>query len=114
MLGLARVHDAQLDSTDAGREFALADIDASKKLFGAVISERAPLIKAILGALRATADGTLREGFFLDLLRRGFSDAEARRQLDTAIEWGRYGEVFEYDAERGELVLESAATTVGP
>jgi NitT/TauT family transport system ATP-binding protein len=113
MLGLARVHDAQLDSTDAGREFALADIDASKKLFGELISERAPLIKAILGALRATADGTLREGFFLDLLRRGFSDGEARRQLDTAIEWGRYGELFDYDAERGELVLEGAGATVG-
>ena len=49
MLGLAQVHDARLDSTEAGREFAQADIDASKKLFGELISERAPLIKAILG-----------------------------------------------------------------
>jgi NitT/TauT family transport system ATP-binding protein len=35
------------------------------------------------------------------------------RQLDIAIEWGRYGELFEYDAERGELVLEGAGATVG-
>ena len=48
-----------------------------------------------------------REGFFLDLLRRGFTDDEARQQLDIAIDWGRYGELFEYDAETGELVLGS-------
>ena len=73
LLGLARVHNAQLEITDVGREFARADIDTSKKIFGELIAERAPLIKAIVRALRATEDGTLREGFFLDLLRRGFS-----------------------------------------
>ena len=107
MLGLAQVREAQLEITDQGREFATADIDASKELFGRLISERAPLIKAIMGALRATNDGTLREGFFLDLLRRGFSDSDARKQLDIAIDWGRYGELFEYDAESGQLVLGS-------
>jgi NitT/TauT family transport system ATP-binding protein len=113
MLGLAEVHGADLEITDAGREFATGDIDTSKALFGQLISERAPLIKAILRALRATADGTLREGFFLDLLRRGFSADEARHQLDIAIDWGRYGELFEYDAEDGELVLGSDPAKVG-
>jgi NitT/TauT family transport system ATP-binding protein len=55
----------------------------------------------------------LREGFFLDLLRRGFSDEEARRQLDIAIDWGRYGELFEYDAETGQLVLSWDPVKVG-
>jgi NitT/TauT family transport system ATP-binding protein len=82
-------------------------------LNGEMISERAPLIKAILRALHATTDGTLREGFFLDLLRRGFSADEARHQLDIAIDWGRYGEVFEYDAETGELILGSDRAKVG-
>ena len=108
MLGLAHVHDAKLEITDVGRDFAAADIDTSKTLFGELIAARAPLMKAILRALRATGDGSLREGFFLDLLRRGFSAEEARRQLDIAIDWGRYGELFEYDAERGELILEPA------
>jgi NitT/TauT family transport system ATP-binding protein len=113
MLGLAEVHGADLKITDAGREFATADINASKALFGQLISARAPLIKAILRALHATTDGTLREGFFLDLLRRGFSADEARHQLDIAIDWGRYGEVFEYDAETGELILGSDRAKVG-
>jgi NitT/TauT family transport system ATP-binding protein len=113
MLGLAEVHGADLEITDTGREFATADINTSKALFGKLSSERAPLIKAIMRALHATADGTLREGFFLDLLRRGFSADEARRQLDIAIDWGRYGELFEYDAETGELVLGSDPAKVG-
>jgi NitT/TauT family transport system ATP-binding protein len=113
MLGLAEVHDADLELTDQGREFATADIDGSKTLFGKLTSERVPLIKAIVKGLNATTDGTLREGFFLDLLRRGFSTDEARRQLDIAIDWGRYGELFEYDSESGQLVLDSDPAKVG-
>jgi NitT/TauT family transport system ATP-binding protein len=112
LLGLAQVHDAQLALTEAGREFAAADIDASKILFGKLASERAPLIKAIMRALHATSDGNLREGFFLDLLRRGFTADEARHQLDIAIDWGRYGELFEYDAESGQLKLEADPAAV--
>src|SRR6266851_6541176 len=62
--------------------------------------------RAVLMDEPFSSDGTLREGFFLDLLRRGFSADEARRQLDIAIDWGRYGELFEYDAESGQLVLD--------
>jgi NitT/TauT family transport system ATP-binding protein len=113
MLGLAEVHDADLEITEAGREFATADIGASKILFGKLASERAPLIKAIVKGLSATNDGTLREGFFLDLLRRGFTAEEARRQLDIAIDWGRYGPLFEYDSESGQLVLGSDPARLG-
>jgi NitT/TauT family transport system ATP-binding protein len=106
MLGMAEVSDARIRITDAGRAFAYADIDTGKQLFAEAAARRAPLIRAIVKALSAAPDGSLREGFFLDLLRRGFSAEDARRQLDTAIDWGRYAELFEYDTERGGLVLE--------
>ena len=41
--------------------------------------------------------------FFLDVLRRHYSAEEARAQLDTAIDWGRYGELYEYDADTAEI-----------
>jgi len=62
-------------------------------------------VRSIVRALESTNDGTLNERFFLDLLGRGFTEDEARAQLDTAIDWGRYGELFEYDADDAELVL---------
>jgi NitT/TauT family transport system ATP-binding protein len=112
LLGLAETASARITITTAGREFAAADIDTSKKLFASLAAERAPLVRAILQSLSATDDGTLRDGFFLDLLRRGFSAAEARRQLDTAIDWGRYAELFDY--HNGELVLEPGSLPVSP
>jgi NitT/TauT family transport system ATP-binding protein len=61
--------------------------------------------------LETTNDGTLKDRFFLDLLRRGFSEEEARAQLDTAIDWGRYGELFDFDAPTGDLTLTRAEAT---
>lgn len=56
-------------------------------------------------ALETTKDHTLDRRFFLELLGRGFSQDKARAQLDTAISWGRYAELFDYHADNRELVL---------
>ena len=41
-------------------------------------------------------------------MRRGFSEEKARQQLDLAIDWGRYGELYEFDADTGQLKLKRA------
>ena len=105
LLDFARVSDADLELTARGKEWVEADILTSKQLFADTTATRAPLVRAIVRSLEATGDGTLNERFFLDLLGRGFSEDEARAQLDTAIDWGRYGELFEFDVHTGELVL---------
>jgi len=105
MLDFAKVADADIELTPEGKEFVEADILTSKKLFATAVAARAPLVRAIMRALETTKDGTLSERFFLDLLRRGFSQDEAQAQLDTAVDWGRYGELFDYRADDGELVL---------
>ncbi|WP_371917003.1 AAA-associated domain-containing protein [Streptomyces sp. IMTB 2501] len=51
----------------------------------------------------------MREGFFLDLLRRGFSAEEARNQLQTAVYWGRHAELYDYDRDDARLTLEPGA-----
>jgi NitT/TauT family transport system ATP-binding protein len=106
LLGMARIDGSDIELTPDGKEFALAGILASKQLFARSAARRAPLVRAIVQALGATDDHTLRAGFFLDLLRRGFSATEARSQLDTAIDWGRYAELYDYDSDDDELTLE--------
>jgi NitT/TauT family transport system ATP-binding protein len=106
VLALAVVMDADIAITDEGRTFVAADILDSKQIFAKLARERAPLVRSICNALATTEDGTLGEGFFLDLLRRGFSEEEARGQLNIAIDWGRYGELFDFDANTGQLTLE--------
>jgi len=43
--------------------------------------------------------------FFRDFLDEHFSEEESRRQLETAIQWGRYAEIFDYDSASGKLKL---------
>jgi NitT/TauT family transport system ATP-binding protein len=109
MLQMARIDGSDIELTPEGKEFAAADILTSKQLFARDAAKRAPLVRAIVQALAATEDHNLREGFFLDVLRRGFSQQEARSQLDTAIDWGRYAELYDYDSDDEELTLEPGA-----
>ncbi|WP_158888824.1 nitrate/sulfonate/bicarbonate ABC transporter ATP-binding protein [Amycolatopsis anabasis] len=106
LLDLVRVSGADLELTQVGEEFMGADIQRSKKIFAEQVRERAPLVRTICRALASSGDGSLRAGFFLDLLRRGFSAADARLQLDTAIDWGRYAELFDYESGTDQIRLD--------
>jgi NitT/TauT family transport system ATP-binding protein len=109
LLQMARIDGSDIELTAEGKDFAAADILTSKQLFARSAAAHAPLVRAVVQALAATEDHTLRAGFFLDLLRRGFSSTEARSQLDTAIDWGRYAELYDYDSDDDELTLEPGA-----
>lgn len=112
MLDLLFVAGADLNLTPMGEAFTTADIQQSKKIFAEQARHRAPLVRTIHRGLTASADGNLRAGFFLDLLRRGFSAEDAQRQLDTAIDWGRYAELFDYDTDTGQLTLDPGCAQV--
>jgi NitT/TauT family transport system ATP-binding protein len=103
LLGFAKVAAGDVDVTDVGRAFADADILRSKDLFRQQVLAYAPMVAAMDRALRETKDGALRADFFLDLLDEHFPVAEAERQFATAVDWGRYAELFEYDASEGRL-----------
>jgi len=109
MLGLVTVGDGELTLTDIGAQFFTADIQHSKQIFADQARHRAPLVRTICKALAGSADGSLRAGFFLDLLRRGFSADDARRQLEIAIGWGRYGELYDYDRISDQITADPAA-----
>jgi NitT/TauT family transport system ATP-binding protein len=109
MLHMARIDGSDIELTPEGKEFAAADILTSKQVFARLAAQYAPLVRAIIQALAATQDHNLRSGFFLDVLRRGFSPQEARNQLDTAIDWGRYAELYDYDSDDQQLTLEPGA-----
>ena len=114
LLDLVRVSRGDLELTSIGTEFTTADIQSSKQIFARQARSRAPLVRTICKALGASADGNLRAEFFLDLLRRGFGTDEAQQQLDTAIAWGRYGELFDYDTDSGQITADPAAALVTP
>jgi len=112
LLRLLEVEGAQAFLTEAGRAWYAADIQTSKQLFAQLAVEHAPLVRTIVKALENSDDGTLRDDFFRDLLRRGYSAEDTEKQLDIAIDWGRYGELFDYDADTRELVLSEVAAAI--
>jgi NitT/TauT family transport system ATP-binding protein len=114
LLDLLQVTDGDLEITSTGEEFTTADIQTSKQIFAQQARTRAPLVRTICKALAASADGNLRAGFFLDLLKRGFGTGEAQQQLDTAIDWGRYAELFDYDTDTDQITADPAAGIFTP
>jgi NitT/TauT family transport system ATP-binding protein len=106
LLGFADLRGDRLDLSGAGHVFAGASIQDSKEIFARASLDRAPLVRTIYRALRGSVDGNLPAGFFTDILRNSFGAEDAARQLDVAVNWGRYAELYDYDATRGQIKRE--------
>lgn len=109
LLGLAVVHEGDAILTPEGRAFVDAPLLQRKDLFRRALEVRETLVGTIHAALRGKANRRLPAAFFLGVLEQHFSTAEARRQLDTAIDWGRYAELFGFEDDTDELFIEPAA-----
>jgi NitT/TauT family transport system ATP-binding protein len=105
LLGFLKLEDADAILTDVGKAFEQADIQERKAIFRKAVLEHIPLFRQMEQALKSKANRTLPAEFFQDLLDEHFSEDEARRQMETAIQWGRYAELFDYDAASGKLTL---------
>jgi len=105
LLDFAGTEKGDVEITDRGREFAVADIPTRKTLFRDAALAHAPLLQQIRNSLASKSDGTMPLEFFRDILDEHFSEDETQRQIDTALYWGRYGEIFSYDSESDKLSL---------
>jgi NitT/TauT family transport system ATP-binding protein len=108
LLGLLRVEEGDAVITPEGQEFAGGDIQTRKKIFRKAALAHVPLLRQMEQSLKAKSDRAMPDEFFRDLLDEHFSEDESRRQLETAIQWGRYAEIFDYDAATGRLTLTEA------
>jgi NitT/TauT family transport system ATP-binding protein len=105
LLGFVSVAEGDVQITEAGRRFADADILSQKDLFRDSALKGVPLLDQIRRAVMAKPDHRVADEFFRDLLDEYFSEEELQRQLETAIAWGRYAELFDYDADQKRFFL---------
>ncbi|ARF53425.1 ABC transporter ATP-binding protein [Streptomyces gilvosporeus] len=108
LLGFAKFSSDDLLLTERGTTFAGADVQQSKTIF-AEAAMGAPLVRLIATSLRQNAGGTVRAGFFRDVLAHHYTSEQVTRQLETATDWGRYAELFAYDADPQEYRLDDSA-----
>lgn len=103
LLGFADVRQGDISLLPAGQRFAAADIQGRKQLFATQLMQRVPLVAHIQQILAARADHRAVEDRFLRELEDHLSAEDAEAILATAIAWGRYAELFEYDTNSGVL-----------
>jgi NitT/TauT family transport system ATP-binding protein len=105
LLGLAHVERGDITLTPLGRRYAEAEHTLRQAMFGQQLLEHVSLVTRIRQQLEDEPNGTLPEEPFLELLEDSMDAEDAKRMLEVAIEWGRYGEVYEYDYHTGRLKL---------
>ena len=107
-LGLAQLSGGDLIVTPLGHNYVLGGHEFRREIFGQQLLAHVPLAAFIRHSLEQEAGGELRQGPFLKLLMDSMDAAEAGRVLRVAIEWARYGQVFDYNFHTGVIHLPGA------
>lgn len=105
-LRLVKIASGDIELTSEGRALAVAEAPERKERLRRRLYEL-PLLRRIRDALQAAEGGRVPKREFLELLEEHFSPSEAERQIGTALDWARYGELFDYDPDTEEFVLAS-------
>ncbi|HKH99990.1 MAG TPA: nitrate/sulfonate/bicarbonate ABC transporter ATP-binding protein [Candidatus Sulfotelmatobacter sp.] len=109
LLGFAWLKEGDVQITPQGVAFAEADIQQRKVLFRQAVLEHVTILKQIDSILKRKSDHSMADEFFHDILDEHFAEDEVQRQFETAMNWGRYAEIFDYDRANGKLVQAEAS-----
>ena len=104
LLGFITVTEGDAEVTPVGVEFANSEILHQKEVFRKQAVENVLLLRQIVRAVETKSDKSVSEEFFHDVLDEQFTEEETLRQLETAVNWGRYAELFDFDASRRRFV----------
>lgn len=111
ILGFVRIEKGDMEFTELGRQVIDGDENVKKRIFRAQMAG-VPLIGRILGELERSDDHRVGREEFVDWLAQSFSPHESERQLETALDWGRYAELFDYDSDAQEFFLPESLEAV--
>jgi NitT/TauT family transport system ATP-binding protein len=105
LLGFATIAQGDIMLTPLGETFAEASIQARKEIFATRI-RRLPLFTWLLAMLQAADTHRLEKDVLTTALELDFPAEEAARQVEVAINWGRYAELLAYSDRTASIDLE--------
>jgi NitT/TauT family transport system ATP-binding protein len=114
LLGFATAKEGDIKITPKGREFVEGDIPGRKVLFREAVLAHVSLLQQMNTALVNKSDHKMPLDFFHDLLDERFPEAQTVQQIETALNWGRYAEIFTYEPENDALHLFPAGHAASP
>ena len=103
LLGFVQLALGDMVITALGQEYVAAINQERQVIFGRQLVEHVPLVAYIRQGLEQDPSGDLPQDLFLRLLRFTLNETDAEHALRVAIEWGRYGDLFEYDFHTGVI-----------
>ncbi|OIQ79895.1 bicarbonate transport ATP-binding protein CmpD [mine drainage metagenome] len=103
ILGFALLDQGDIILAPLGKEYVAASNSERKLIFGRQLLANVPLVAYIRHGLVQDPSGDLHEDLFLKLLRFSLDEADSVSALRVAVEWGRYGNLFEYNFNTGVL-----------
>ena len=112
LLGFAHLKSGDIMLNPLGEQYVLASNAERKVMFGRQVLENVPLVAYIRHGLEQDPSGDLHEDLFLRLLRFTLNETDANAALGVAIEWGRYGDIFEYNYSTGVINMPKSKETV--
>jgi NitT/TauT family transport system ATP-binding protein len=107
LLGFATVAQGDITLTALGQTFVDASILARKEIFATRI-RRLPMFRWLLNMLEKSDVHTLEWDVIQSALELEFPPEEAEKQVEIAVNWGRYAELISYDDAKGTISLEEA------
>jgi NitT/TauT family transport system ATP-binding protein len=107
LMQLVLVAEGDIALTPIGQAFIEGSIDERKRIIRQQMLQHIRLAQQIHGLLMAKQNQRIPEELVLDILERHFTPQEAARQLSTAVDWGRYAELYSYDDPSSEIFLEA-------
>jgi NitT/TauT family transport system ATP-binding protein len=109
MLRLAELAGGDIRLTDAGKAFAVAEVDERKRLFARHLLGYVPLAAHIRRVLDERPSHAAPRGRFFDELEDHMATEDAEQTIRAAISWGRYAEIYSYDDDNQMFSLENPA-----
>ncbi len=105
LLGFAILDGGDILLTPLGEQYTRTEQADQHDLFGRQVLDNVPLVAYIRHGLEQDPSGDLHKDLFLRLLRFTLDEDDAASALRVAIEWGRYGNLFEYIYNTGVIHL---------
>ncbi|GBQ15355.1 nitrate/sulfonate/bicarbonate transporter ATP-binding protein [Swaminathania salitolerans LMG 21291] len=106
LLGLAELEDGDILMTETGTRFVLADQDERREIMRTALLHHIPLIRSIRAVLDERSGHRTGAGRFRHELEESMSPDYAEQTLMTAINWARYTELFDFDEEADQFMLD--------
>lgn len=107
LLGFAVVAQGDINLTALGQTFVDASILARKEIFATRI-RRLPMFRWLLNMLEKADSHKLEWDVVQSALELDFPAEEAEKQVEVAVNWGRYAEIMSYDDGKAVISMGDA------